>query len=126
MLHELLQILKGQVLNIVGYQIELPEILRKIVDGYKEYYKKTLFGKHGKTAQYYLQYNEFINWFLRFSRSIRCSDFELYTGWPVWSGLRFYHGGMQYEVQSVQDKISNIWVTFKLSLVLINPYFPRQ
>lgn len=63
MLHELLQISKGQVLNIVGYQIELPEILRKIVDGYKEYYKKTVFGKHEKTV------SEFINLFLRFSRS---------------------------------------------------------
>ncbi|XP_077276997.1 uncharacterized protein LOC143905452 [Temnothorax americanus] len=78
MLDELLQISKDQNVSFVGYQIDLPEILRKIVDGYKEYCKKTLLGEHGKTAQYYLQYCEFINLFLRFSRSIRCSDFELY------------------------------------------------
>ncbi|CAG4953965.1 unnamed protein product [Parnassius apollo] len=56
----------------------LPDSLDKILQGYKQFREITLQGGHGKTAQYYLQYTELINIFLRFSRSIRCSNFELY------------------------------------------------
>lgn len=56
----------------------LPDSLHQILQGYKQFREITLQGGHGKTAQYYLQYTELINIFLRFSRSIRCSNFELY------------------------------------------------
>ncbi|CAH1099065.1 unnamed protein product [Psylliodes chrysocephalus] len=58
--------------------MELPDLIDKVLEGYKEYWQETINGKHGKTAQFYLQYCEFINLFLRFSRSIRSNDFELY------------------------------------------------
>lgn len=62
----------------VNERIELPELLHGTVEEYTEFCKQTLTGKHGKTAQYYYQYCELINLFLRFSRSIRTSNFELY------------------------------------------------
>lgn len=58
--------------------IVLPDSLHQILQGYKQFREITLQGGHGKTAQYYLQYTELINIFLRFSRSIRCSNLELY------------------------------------------------
>lgn len=57
--------------------MELPEIIEKVLEGYKEYCQDTINGKHGKTAQFYLQYYEFINLFLRFLRSIQSNNFQL-------------------------------------------------
>ncbi|CAH0555054.1 unnamed protein product [Brassicogethes aeneus] len=62
----------------VNESIVLPDSLRQILEGYKQFREITLQGGHGKTAQYYLQYTELVNIYLRFSRSIRCSNFELY------------------------------------------------
>lgn len=62
----------------INESIILPDSLHLILEGYKQFREITLQGGHGKTAQYYLQYTELINIFLRFSRSIRCSNFELY------------------------------------------------
>ncbi|KYQ52433.1 hypothetical protein ALC60_08447 [Trachymyrmex zeteki] len=33
---------------------------------------------YGKTAQYYVMYIEFVNYYLMFTRSIRVGDFDLY------------------------------------------------
>lgn len=59
--------------------IELPDVLSRIVNGYKEFCNQTLIGEKGKTAQFYYQYCELINLYHRFSRSIRTSNFELYV-----------------------------------------------
>lgn len=61
----------------INESIVLPDSLDKILQGYKQFREITLQGGHGKTPQYYLQYTELINIYLRFSRSIRCSNFEL-------------------------------------------------
>lgn len=58
--------------------MESPELIGKVLKSYKEYWQDTMNGKHGKTAQFYLQCCEFINLFLRFSRSIRSNNLELY------------------------------------------------
>ena len=82
MLDELLQLLlektSDQTQSGVNDRMELPDLLNRIVNGYKEFCRQTLEGDFGKTAQFYYQYCEFINLFLRFSRSIRTSNFELY------------------------------------------------
>ncbi|CAH0687786.1 unnamed protein product [Spodoptera exigua] len=63
----------------VNETIELPDLLSRIMNGYKEFCNQTLIGAHGKTAQFYYQYCELINLYHRFSRSIRTSNFELYV-----------------------------------------------
>ena len=62
----------------VKEKIELLNFLLQTINDYKEFCKNTLMGEHLKTTQYYFQYCQFINLFLRFSRSIRHSNFELY------------------------------------------------
>lgn len=59
-------------------RIILQDSLQQILEDYKQYRETTLQGGHGKTAQYYLLYSEMINIYHRFSRSIRCSNLELY------------------------------------------------
>lgn len=59
-------------------KIELPDLLDRILNGYKEFCRQTLMGEKGKTAKFYYQYCELINLYHRFSRSIRTSDVELY------------------------------------------------
>lgn len=59
-------------------RMELPDLLSRISNGYKEFCRETSTGTKGKTAQFYYQYCEFVNLFHRFSRSIRTSNFELY------------------------------------------------
>ncbi|KAH9635594.1 hypothetical protein HF086_012263 [Spodoptera exigua] len=43
----------------VNETIELPDLLSRIMNGYKEFCNQTLIGAHGKTAQFYYQYSEF-------------------------------------------------------------------
>ncbi|CAG5017438.1 unnamed protein product [Parnassius apollo] len=62
----------------VNERLALPDSLQNLLKNYKEFREETLRGGHGRTAQYYLQYTELVNLYLRFSRSIRCSNFELY------------------------------------------------
>lgn len=56
----------------------LTPFLENLMKDYSKYITETKAGVHGKTAQLYQQYTEFVEIFLRFSRSIRTSDFELY------------------------------------------------
>lgn len=58
--------------------MESPDLLNRILNRYKEFCRQTLIGEQGKTAQFYYQYCQLINLFLRFSRSIRTSNLELY------------------------------------------------
>lgn len=62
----------------VNEMMELPDLLNRIMIGYKEFCRQTLIGEKGKTAQFYYQYCELINLFLRLSRSIRTSNLKLY------------------------------------------------
>ncbi|CAG9765728.1 unnamed protein product [Ceutorhynchus assimilis] len=77
------QFLQAQIQNAsnstydVNEIIELPDTLNRILIGYKEFCRQTLLGEKGKTAQFYYQYCELINLFLRFSRSIRTSIFNM-------------------------------------------------
>lgn len=71
----------------VNETIELPDLLARILNGYKEFCNKTLIGEHGKTAQFYYHYCELVNLFHRFSRSIRTSNFVPVTV----CGLYFQH-----------------------------------
>lgn len=79
------ELLQAQIQNAsnqaecdVNKRIELPDLLNIISNGYKEFCRQTLMGEKGKTAQFYYQYCEFINFYHRFSRSIRTSNFDLY------------------------------------------------
>lgn len=58
--------------------LDISSYLNNLLRKYKFFCSSTLAGAHGKTAQYYLQYVQMIEYFFRFSRSIRSSDFELY------------------------------------------------
>lgn len=51
--------------------------LRDLIGKYQNFKEKTLSGQHGKTAQYYITYTKFIDYFLMLSRSIRTGDFSL-------------------------------------------------
>jgi len=51
--------------------------LLAIIEKYLKFKQDTLNGIHGKTAQYYVMYIEFVN-YLMFTRSIRVRDFDLY------------------------------------------------
>lgn len=77
-LHALLMETSNQPLSDVNERMELPDLLNRFLNAYKDFCCQTLNGNFGKTAQFYYQYCEFINLFLRFSRSIRTSNFELY------------------------------------------------
>lgn len=79
------ELLQAQVQNTshqdacdVNEIMKLPDLLNRIMNGYKEVCHQTLIGEKGKTAQFNYQYCELINLFHRFSRSIRTSNFELY------------------------------------------------
>ncbi|XP_072754742.1 uncharacterized protein [Anoplolepis gracilipes] len=52
--------------------------LQETLNSYENFVEEILQGSRGKTAQYYMQYIEFINIYFRFTRSIRTSNFELY------------------------------------------------
>ncbi|CAH2096461.1 unnamed protein product [Euphydryas editha] len=54
------------------------EVISEIVLKYLQYKEDTKNGKFGKTAQYYMMYIDFINYYLMLTRSIRMGDFELY------------------------------------------------
>lgn len=62
----------------VNDAIELSQYLNILVQGYKEFCRQTLAGDKGKTAQYHYLYCEFVNLFLRFSRSIRTCNIGSY------------------------------------------------
>lgn len=55
-------------------QAELLDILEK----YEQFKMQTLQGEHGKTAQYYMLYVKFIDYYLLLNTSIRTSNFEMY------------------------------------------------
>lgn len=57
--------------------LKLKPELKNILNKYQEFPKLTLAGEHGNTAQYYMQYVELVNIYLKFERSIRTSDFLL-------------------------------------------------
>lgn len=54
------------------------EQLMELYDNYAKYKEKTMNGEFGKTAQYYVMYINFVNYYLTLSRSIRTGDFELF------------------------------------------------
>ncbi|KYN10044.1 hypothetical protein ALC57_17839 [Trachymyrmex cornetzi] len=75
--------------NVIDYLIKMqPEKLSSdeltdaelstINQKYSEFKLDTLNGMYGKTAQYYVMYIEFVNYYLMFTRSIRVGDFDLY------------------------------------------------
>lgn len=50
----------NQVAYDVNERIELPDLLSRICNGYKELCNQTLIGEKGKTAQYYYRYCELL------------------------------------------------------------------
>ena len=44
---------------------------------YEKYEEKTLEGKHGQTAQFYMMYIRFVKYYLLLNDSIRNADFDL-------------------------------------------------
>ncbi|CAG5110081.1 Protein of unknown function, partial [Cotesia congregata] len=89
--------------------IELPDLLSRIFNGYKEFSRQTLMGEKGKTAQFYYQYCELINLFFRFSRSIRSSNLELYMD----SIYNMMGAQPQYENHNTVNNKRNIKLTKK-------------
>lgn len=63
--------------NVCTDKITDAELLA-VIKKYLEFKQDTLDGIHGKTAQYYVMYIEFVNYYLMFTRSIRVGDFDLY------------------------------------------------
>lgn len=58
-------------------QVQHPETQR-LIQCYEEYIEDTLDGKHGRTAQFYAMYIDFINLYHLFIKSIRVGDLDLY------------------------------------------------
>ncbi|XP_049307362.1 uncharacterized protein LOC125777151 [Bactrocera dorsalis] len=58
-------------------QIQHPET-QNLLHLYDQYTAETLQGRHGKTAQFYAMYIDFINLYHLFIRSIRIGDLDLY------------------------------------------------
>lgn len=61
----------------VRNQIDLLEIMTKIIDGYKDDWKTTLLGEYGKTDQYWFNFG-FINLYQHFPSSVRYIAIKLY------------------------------------------------
>ena len=59
--------------------LDISRYVYGLLINYKMFCSSTLAGDHGKTAQFFMQYMQIIDSFFRFSRSIRSSNFELYT-----------------------------------------------
>ena len=55
-----------------------PDVVR-LLKAYEKYSEKTKKGKHGKTAQFTMNYMECIEMFLHLERGVRTSDVDLYT-----------------------------------------------
>lgn len=51
---------------------------QRLIQSYEEYTQDTLDGKHGKTAQFYAMYIDFVNLYHLFIKSIRIGDLDLY------------------------------------------------
>lgn len=62
----------------IDESLNIPATLQETLNNYENFVEEILHGSRGKTAQYYMQYIEFINIYFRFTRSIRTSNFELY------------------------------------------------
>lgn len=69
--------------------LNLSPTLQESVNKYHDFTQETLSGKHGKTAQFYLQYVEMVRLYLRFSRSIRTNDIELFID-SLWDMVDFF------------------------------------
>ncbi|XP_032457827.1 uncharacterized protein LOC116417096 isoform X1 [Nasonia vitripennis] len=52
--------------------------LEKLLEDFLDYKKKALNGDFGKTPQYYVNYINFVDYYLMFTRSIRIGDFALF------------------------------------------------
>lgn len=61
----------------VSPQVQHAETQR-LIQSYEEYTEDTLDGKHGRTAQFYAMYIDFINLYHLFIKSIRVGDLALY------------------------------------------------
>lgn len=61
----------------VSPQVQHAETQR-LIQSYEEYTEDTLDGKHGKTAQFYAMYIDFINLYHLFIKSIRVGDLDMY------------------------------------------------
>lgn len=59
-------------------RIRMSPIMEDILSKYQNFFEENLNGTRGKTAQFYSQYIEYVNVYLRFTRSIKTSDYELY------------------------------------------------
>lgn len=69
----------------------------ELIEKYRQFKKDTLIGTHGKTAQFYMMYIEFINYYMMFTRSIRVGDFDLYKFiMPKLSNLFFIFNQVNY------------------------------
>lgn len=53
--------------------------LKDLFEKYIQYKKLTLNGDHGKTAQYYMQYVQLIDYYLLLNSSIRTNNFEIFV-----------------------------------------------
>lgn len=59
-------------------RIRMTPIIEDILNKYQNFFEENLNGLRGNTAQFYSQHIEFVNIYLRFTRSIKTSDYELY------------------------------------------------
>lgn len=70
---------------------------QQLIESYDEYITDTLEGKHGKTAQFYAMYIDFINLYHTFIKSIRVRDLDLYLyALGKIANLFFYYNQQNY------------------------------
>lgn len=69
--------IKGPHFILIRNQIDLLQIMRKIINGYKDDCKTALLGEYGKTDQYWFNFG-FINLYQHFPSSVRYMVIKLY------------------------------------------------
>lgn len=90
--------MKKYLLDFISIRSTTPIIsnnnLIDLLNNYEAYKEKTLHGEHGKTAQFYIIYTTFVDYYLMFSSSIRTANFKLF--------------------KFVLPKLANLFFTFNL------------
>lgn len=85
---------------IADDQTDPPEMIplaKAILDEYYNYIEDTVKGEHGKTAQYYMMYVNFIHLYFRFVRSIKTCNLDLYIDCLYqYANLFFYFNQPNY------------------------------
>ncbi|KAE9521357.1 hypothetical protein AGLY_018237 [Aphis glycines] len=72
--------LEALLTKSTNYNLDLTENenLKKLINLYSKFQEDSLSGLHGKTAQYYMNFIQLVDFYLLLSKSIRVGDFKLF------------------------------------------------